>query len=484
VTEPSHATTALIEAEVREGTYGAKVAAVEPGGAEFIPLGDRHGKPLQQFWTWVSPNMEFATIFVGIIGVWFFGQSFWMASLAIVLGTALGSVSMGALAARGPLFGVPQMVLSRIGFGFLGNILPAGINAVVAGIGWFAVNSVSGAFALNALLGWNSKICLLIIVLVQLAVAFFGHNLVHMFERWAFPFLVVIFAIASVVILSKSHPGAHVAGVPGGFLITFGAAFGYAAGWNPYASDYTRYLPPDTNQRATGLWAGLGVLVSCVALEIVGAAAATITSIGKFADNPTAGFTSHLPTGLADVTLLAIALGAICANALNVYSGSMSFLALGVRLPLTLRRAIVAIVFGVVGFFVALSGLHDAGAKYNNFLLVIAYWIGPWLGVFFADQILRRGKRVDGFLFDRKHNPWAGFAAMAIAMAVSIYFFAHQTDYIGLVPTHNPHFGDISFEVGFVLAALLYAIFFKLQGDRNREEALVIPDEPQTVSAD
>jgi purine-cytosine permease-like protein len=162
----------------------------------------------------------------------------------------------------------------------------------------------------------------------------------------------------------------------------------------------------------------------------------------------------------------------------------MSFLALGIRLPGSLRRAIVAIVLGVAGFFVALSGLHDAGAKYNNFLLVIAYWIGPWLGVFFADQLLRRGKRVDGFIFDRKHNPWAGFAAMAIAMAVSIYFFANQTDYVGLVPKHSPHFGDITFEVGFVLAAVLYAVFFRLQGDSSREEVLVIPEEPLAVPAE
>jgi nucleobase:cation symporter-1, NCS1 family len=468
--------TAVIEAEVREGTYGAKVAAIEPGGAGFIPLGERHGTPLGQFWTWVSPNMEFATIFVGVIGVWYFGQSFWAATLAIVLGTALGSVSMGALAARGPLFGVPQMVLSRIGFGYLGNILPAGINALVAGVGWFAVNSVSGAFALNALLGWNTKICLLIIVVVQLAVAFFGHNLVHLFEKIAFPLLVVVFAIAAVVTLTKAHPGVHVAGFAGGWLITFGAAFGYAAGWNPYASDYTRYLKPGINRRATGLWAGLGVFISCVVLEIVGAAAATITSSTKFQDNPTAGFTSHLPTGIADVTLLAIALGAVCANALNVYSGSMSFLALGIKLPLALRRAIVSIVFGVAGFFLALSGLSDAGTKYNNFLLVIAYWIGPWLGVFFADQFLRRGKHVDGFLFDRKHNPWAGFAAMAIAMAVSIIFFANQTDYVGIVPKHvSGSFGDLTFEVGFVLAAGLYALFFKIQGEGRREETLVIP---------
>ncbi|MGI9005206.1 MAG: purine-cytosine permease family protein [Streptosporangiaceae bacterium] len=486
MTESSHATAAVIEAEVREGVYGAKVATVEPGGAEFIPLGDRHGQPHQQFWTWVSPNMEFATIFVGIIGIWFFGQTFWSASLAVLLGTALGSLSMATLAARGPLFGVPQMVQSRIGFGFLGNILPAGINAVVAGIGWFAVNSVSGAFALNALLGWNSKLCLLIIVVLQIAVAFFGHNFVHVFERYAFPFLVVVFLITSVVILSKANTGAHAnPGFPGGFggwLVTFGAAFGYAAGWNPFASDFTRYLPPDTDRRATGLWAGLGVFVSCVLLEVVGAGAATITSSTAFGNNPTAGFTSHLATPLADVTLLAIALGAICANALNVYSGSMSFLALGIRLPLSLRRAIVALAFGVIGFFVALSGLHDAGVKYTNFLLVISYWIGPWLGVFFADQFLRRGKQVAGLLFDRRHNPWAGFAAMAIGGAVGIYFFANQTEYVGVVPKHASQFGDLAFEVGFVVAALLYALFYRLQGESRVEENLHIPGEAPTIT--
>jgi purine-cytosine permease-like protein len=320
-----------------------------------------------------------------------------------------------------------------------------------------------------------------IIVVLQLAVAFFGHNLVHAFEWVAFPFLVVIFVIASVVILSKSHPGAHIAPIPGGslggWLITFGAAFGYAAGWNPYASDYTRYLPKDINRVATGLWAGLGVFISCAVLETVGAAAATITSVAKYGGNPTAGFVSNMPVWVADITLIAIALGAVCANALNVYSGSMSFLALGIKLPLTLRRAIVAIVFGIAGFFVALSGLSDAGQKYNNFLLVIAYWIGPWLGVFFTDQFLRRGRHVAGFLFDRKHNPWAGVTAMAAAIGLSIWLFANQTDYVGVVPKHYPAVGDLTFEVGFVLAALLYALFFRLQGEAKREENLVVPGE-------
>jgi NCS1 family nucleobase:cation symporter-1 len=456
----------LASAEVREGHYGAKVVAVEPGGAEFIPLDERHGRPLDLFWTWMSPNLEFATIFVGVISVLFFQQTFWQAVLAIVVGTALGSLAHGVLSARGPAFGVPQMVLSRVSFGFLGNILPAGLNAVVAGVGWFAVNSVSGAFALATLTHLPKTLSLVIIVAAQVAIAFFGHNLVQVFERYAFPVLALAFVLATAWTIAKADPGAAKGGGGlGGFLLTVGAAFGYAAGWNPYATDYTRYLRPGISKRAVGLWAGLGVFVSCVVLEIAGAASITIA--GKGGDNPTANFTGHLPTLIADFTLLAIAIGAISANVINIYSGAMSFLALGIRLPLSLRRAIVALAFGIVGFLLAWSGLNDAGHKYENFLLVISYWIGPWLGVYFADWYLRRGQQVGGLLFDRKHNPWAGFVAMAIGMVVSIYLFSNQTEYVGWVPKHYPAFGDISFEVGFVASALLYWIGFRLQGDRT-----------------
>jgi nucleobase:cation symporter-1, NCS1 family len=462
-----------VVADIREGEYGAKVAAVEPGGAEFIPLNERHGRPIHLFWTWMSPNLEFATVFVGVISVLFFGQTFWQAVAAIVVGTGLGSLTHGILSARGPGFGVPQMVLSRIGFGYRGNILPAGLNSVVAGVGWFAVNSVSGALALATLTDSPGWVCLVVVVVAQVVIAFFGHNLVQVFERYAFPLLAIAFLLASIITLAKSDPSATKgSGGLGGFLLTVGAAFGYAAGWNPYATDYTRYLRPDTSKKSIALWAGLGVFVSCVVLEVVGAASATIAAPAT--DNPTAAFTSHLPTFVADITLLAIALGAISANVINIYSGAMSFLALGVRLPLYLRRAIVAFVFGVIGFFLALSGLHDAGHKYESFLLIISYWIGPWLAVYLVDWYLRRDNRVDGFLFDRRHNPWGGVAAMAIGMVVSIYLFSNQEQYTGPVPKAHPAFGDFTFEVGFVLTALLYLLFFTLQRDR-RNETLVIP---------
>jgi len=442
---------------VREGVYGERLAAIEPGGAEFIPLGDRHGRPRQLFRTWMSPNLEFATIFLGVLAVAGFGLSFWMATLAIVVGSGLGSISQGVLSARGPAHGVPQMVLSRLSFGYWGNVLPAGLNAVVAGVGWFAVNSVSGALALNTLTGWPKSLCLVIVVLAMVALGFFGHNLVQAFERYAFPVLAVVFAVATVIIVAKSHPGAggHGGGL-GGFLLAVGATFGYAAGWNPYAADYTRYLPPSASRRAVGRSAGLGVFVSCVVLQVAGAASATLG--GDALGQPTSAFTGHLPHLVADLTLLAIALGAVAANALNVYSGAMSFVALGVRLPLSLRRAIVAVAFGVIGFFVALSGLHDAGAKYEAFLLVISYWIGPWLAIVLLDQYLTRGTEVDALLFDRRHRNPAGPIAMVVGVVVSVWLFSNQQKYVGPVPAHVKAVGDITFEVGFVLSALVYLV--------------------------
>jgi purine-cytosine permease-like protein len=304
-------------------------------------------------------------------------------------------------------------------------------------------------------------LALVIIVVLQVGIAFFGHNLVQSFEKYAFPVLGIIFAVACITMLAKSHPSAaHGGGGIGGFLLTMGAAFGYAAGWNPYASDYTRYLPPTTSRKAVGLSSGLGVLLSCVLLEAAGAASATLVSGNQ--DNPATAFTGHLPTVLANLTLLAIALGAVSANVLNIYSGTMSFSTLAIKLPLALRRAVIALGFGVIGFIVALTGLHDAGSKYENFLLVIAYWIGPWLGVFFADQLLRRGEDTTGLLYDVRHRNIAGPVAMLVGMGLSIWLFSNQTEYTGPIPKHHPGVGDITFAVGFVIAAACYAVLFLL----------------------
>ena len=447
--------------------YGARTVAVEPGGVEIIPDSERHGRPINLLWTWISPNLEFATIGVGIIGPLFFGLSFWQTVAAIVLGTALGSTSHGILSSWGPLSGLCQMVLGRTAFDATGNVMPAGINALVAGVGWFAVNSISGALALHVLTNEHvsKQLCLVIIVVVQVGVAFFGHNLVHAFERYALPLLAVVFVIGAVIVFGKADLGAPGSPVPGAFLIEAAAAFGYACGWNPYASDYTRYLPADSARRMAGVYAGLGIFVSCVLLESAGAA--MVSAAGKAADVDPGVYTDLLPGWLGKLTLLCIAVGAVCANALNIYSGAMSALTLGLVLPPRRARAIVAIVFGALGLALALFGIQNAGHNYENFLLIIAYWIGPWLGVVIADRWQRRGQDFTVLaLNDHFKNP-RGIVAMALGMIVSIWLFSNQAKYVGYVVHHHPGLGDITFLVGFVLSAGIYLGLTTLMPERN-----------------
>ena len=69
----------------------------------------------------------------------------------------------------------------------------------------------------------------------------------------------------------------------GGFLLTLGTAFGYTAGWTPYAADYTRYLPADTvpTGRAVRVWACSCHHVAGDRRRGLGHAVGAVTSLGQ-----------------------------------------------------------------------------------------------------------------------------------------------------------------------------------------------------------
>jgi NCS1 nucleoside transporter family len=472
---------------VREGDYGSKVTAVEPGGIEYISERERHGSALQLFWTWMSPNLEFATVFVGILPIAIFGGGFWPTVIGVVLGSALGSITHGFLSAMGPRFGVPQLVWSRGAFGFIGNLLPGVLNAFTAGAGWFLVNSVSGTFALVALTGLlNShfstpvldfRVAFFIIVVVQVAVATIGHNMIHQFEKVVFPYLAIVFGLATLIILSKTNPGvgfnAHAivpfGGASGAFIIAVVASFGYAIGWNPFASDYSRYLPKNSSSWRVGLAAGLGVFISCAVLEVAGAGAATIAKLG---DNPTNLFVDPLPGVLQVLVLLGIAVGAVAANVLNIYSGAMSFLTLGIRLPLRLRRAAIALAVGVIGLILGfvLEANVAPGSKYESFLLLISYWITPWLAITILDYFLRRGEYVESEFYDTKHNNWQAPLAFVLGIVASVPFW-NQEIYIGAIAKAHPEWGDLSFLVGAVVSAVVYLVLYQTRRQPSAQRA-------------
>jgi NCS1 family nucleobase:cation symporter-1 len=117
--------------------------------------------------------------------------------------------------------------------------------------------------------------------------------------------------------------------------------------------------------------------------------------------------------------------------------------------------------------------------SYENFLLVIAYWIAPWLGIVLVDRILRRGTSIAEFIPDKaKYRNPSGILAFIVAVVVSIALFSNQSFFTGFIAKAAP-IGDLTPLVGFVLAGLLYLVFFrafkpKVGGPVDQEPDVVV----------
>jgi NCS1 family nucleobase:cation symporter-1 len=515
----------MTESAVSAGhLYKDEVLEIEPQGLEHITQVQRHGKPFQMFTLWMAANLVLATWVIGNLAVGTFGVSMLGAFVALAIGNVLGALLLGLLSTFGPRLGVPQMIQSRAPFGLLGNFGPAGLN-YLAGIGWFAVNTVYGTFALAELAHLNYFLALTIMVVGQVALAVYGHNMIHAFEKWMSVALVLVFVILAFFTFKAGHyglgfnPKAPVpfGGPTGGFIITIGLALSYAMGWMPFASDYSRYLPKATKPSSIIWWTALGMFIPCVILEWMGALTVSVAMPAATAANPANAIAFLMPGPLAKLALLAIAVGTACANALNIYSGSMSALVIKVERSPLVRAAIAGVIFGgvtagvlvvanstlatdkesliavpevvgaavLVGLVVAaavrfrfrrwqaaivvgaLGGLLATGGsnataaatQYSNFLLLLSYWIGPWVAVVLVDWFFKhRGSYQLRALYDQSSTVRVGTIAWLVGLGVSVPFM-NQSWFVGPIPSAYPQLGDVSYLVSFVVAGSIFAIF-------------------------
>ena len=453
------------------GSAKASSTAIETNDILPIPSGERHGKPWHLFTVWSSPNLEFATIFIGALAV-FAGLNVWQAILAVALGNALAAVTHGWFSSWGPRHGVPQMVLGRTAFGLRGNAIPATTSTLVAGIGWFAVNTTSGAFALTSLTNLPVAVSVTIIILVQVVAAFIGHNFIQKFERYAFFYLAIVFAIVSVIIISMGKFDVSV-GTDfkwGAFSVGVALAYGYTQGWTPFAADFTRYLPANSSPKAVGLAAGLGNFTATTLLMSVGAIAwSGVVGEGL----PTSAFTAVLPGWLAVLTLIGIAVGSVSANVLNIYSGTMSFIAAGVKLGFKTRRAIMVVLAGVIGGGLSYFAVEDNFRfLFELFLLTVGYWLAPWVAILVVDRLLRKGQDIDKLVKEEtKHSNIAGPITFVLVTVVSVLLFAKAemptVQFYGALTGPGAENGDWTAGVGFVSAAVIYFLLYKLLNKKN-----------------
>jgi NCS1 family nucleobase:cation symporter-1 len=441
---------------------------VESQGIEPIPEGARYGSVFRNFTVWFAPNLVPPAFFVGTLAsAPFLKLGFGSALIAIIVGNIVGSSIVGLLATMGPKTGMPQMAFSRRPFG-KATIVPSGLNWAMM-IAWDAFDCIFGAAAFKLLVGVPFWVGLLLIIIGQAIVGFFGYEAIHLLQKVMSPALAIVFLIITVKIFSVGSVHAK-DGFTGGdrigaiiLMTTFVASFVLA--WAPYASEYSRYLPRTSSGRAIFGWTVVGLCLSAGWLEILGLSVASIVtgnSVGTIRDKVLGGGV------LGGIAMIAFFLGTISVNVMNDYTGSLSLQAAGVRI----WRPISAVVVAVCAFFLALwinSG--NLANSFSNYLLLISYWVAAWAGVVVADAwFVNRGDWNVSRLLDLRKLPLGinGLAAFLIGGLASVPFM-DTTLYVGPISKNELHYGDIGYYVGFIVAAAAYWLLSHIRSEAPSE---------------
>ena len=428
-------------ATITTSSYSDKVLKIEPYGIEAIPLKERHGKASQVFTFWFSANLNILTWFTGAIGI-LLGLSFIETVGAILVGNVFGTLFLAITSSQGPRHGLPQIAASGHIFGPLGLKFFGPINWL-SNVGWFAVDIILGVVALQKILNISYLSGLLLLGTVTIIVAVIGHNFIHRFAQimtivlGGF-FLVMSFRIVPQLSAASLWAPSHLSFAQRSPLIAIVAAavFAYQIAFCTVSSDYSRYLHPSTSPKKIAVLTFFGSALAGIWLEVLGAA---VTSLNPQADPIT--LIVQLMGFLAVPAMLTIAISTIPINVLAIYSGGLSLLAAGIPL----RRWVSALLTGGLGILLISSGSGAFADTYKNFLLLLSYWITPWLGILLSSQTFSEHPVAI--------NPRQAMSIYLLALLLSIPFMA-STMYTGYIARSFLGGADASYLVGLVMSVL------------------------------
>jgi nucleobase:cation symporter-1, NCS1 family len=254
--------------------------------------------------------------------------------------------------------------------------------------------------------------------------------------------------------LTHPTPGIFLAGVA--LLVIDLLSFG------PFVSDYTRYLPENTNPRRL-FWAiYAGNVIAATAACGVGAYLTAllpdlspVAAIGKISGT---------------WALIVMALSLIGSDTFNGYTGAFQVLAFGnmwrrFKSSSAMLRIVPFVCVMAAGVVIAFLGYKSFVTNLSNLLNVLLAVFIPWSAVNLTDYfVVRHGDyNVASFFVPESRYgkfAWRGLLAYAIGLVAELPFVS-QTYWIGWA-VKSLGFADISWIVGFVVAAGVYLALVKV----------------------
>ena len=322
-------------------------------------------------------------------------MSYLAAGVAIIVGTVLGTVLIGAAAVPGAETGAPSMVLLRGLFGRRISYLPTLVN-IVQLVGWSVYEIVVIAAAAKQLFPWHAHRWPYVVIggVLTTILAIRPLGWVRVLRRYAIAAVTITTIYLYVELLRHPLPSlTH--GSWAGFWPGADYAIAAAVSFAPLASDYTRHARSPRSAFGSAM---IGYSVAQAASYILGLVAiATVVNASQAADTHAMfGAFIAVPVGwLAFGVLVARELDQSFADS---YSTVMSVQNVMPRFD----RRILAVLVGTIATVLALA--LDINS-YANFLALLGSVFVPLTAVLLVDYFLGRRRHWD--VSERAPSRWA-----------------------------------------------------------------------------
>jgi purine-cytosine permease-like protein len=349
---------------------------------------------------------------------------------------------------------------------YYGAMIP-GLLSVASGVGFAVLNNILGGQALSSIANMSWTVGIVIISVISLFVSFCGLRVLNWYQNCVWVPCLVVFVVVTGV------SGKHFVNTPGPTapatavqICSFGATIaGNMISWGAISSDYTVYFHPRVSSWRLFVYSYLGLNISTITLQCLGAAAAiSAPSVpawnAGYTDGNVGGLLNAMLSpvgGFRKVLMALLSLSLTGCNAPIIYSMCMAFqtlippLAAGPRYVFSVLATAVITVLSIVG-------QHKLYATLSDFLGIIGYWAGSWVSVICVEHLyFRKGNFA---LYDiRSWDVPSQLPLGVAAMGATVLSFAlvipsmDQVWYTGPIARKT---GDIGFEVAMAVTALLY----------------------------
>ncbi len=442
------------------------LTSVETRSIDYVPTSERGGRFTDQATVWFAGSAQLLTLATGAIGI-SLGLNLGWTLIALAIGTILGTIPVSAHATQGPHLGLPQMIQSRPQFGRYGALM---IWAMAIIVYWgYVVLSGNMLGATSAeLVGGSAPVWAVIVCLVAIALAIYGYHWLHVAQRVISIFLAVVILIYIVGLAFGGHIPLEMFDLSQSFdmvafMVVVVAATGYQLTWAFFVSDYSRYLPKDTNRRSIISITSVGLFFGLFSFMAIGAiSAAVLPELDVISGLNETG--SWVFPGLGALVLIAGGLGLLGLMAMCVYGGSLTLITAidsirSVR-PTRQIRVITILIIGLTATVAAAMVPEDfLNSQLATVLFVVGYFMAPWTAVNLTDFfVVRRGHYSIAEMFKRDGVyglwNWRGIFTYLATLAIMVPFM-NLGFYTG--PVAEALGGvDIAFFVGIPVACVMY----------------------------